>query len=54
MKLLKNPHKLAKLHIFKNSICNYVNNNQGCTLKEIINNNNITISKLSSCRILKI
>jgi len=25
-------------------ICNYVNNNKGCTLNKIINNNNITIS----------
>ena len=49
----KTPHKLAKLHIFENSICNYVNNNKGCTLNEIINNNNITISKSSICRILK-
>jgi len=47
------PHKLAKLYIFENSICNYVNNNKGCTLNEIINNNNITISKSSICRILK-
>ena len=54
MKLQKKPpHQLAKLHIFENSICNYVNN-KGCTLNDLINNNNITIFKSSTCRSLKI
>jgi len=54
-KIIKSiPHKLAKLHFFEKYICDYVNNNNGCSLNDIINNNhNINISKSSICRILK-
>ena len=51
--LNKPIHGLNKTHMYMTKIIDYVNNNEGCTLKNIRNivtNNNL--SNLSICRIL--
>jgi transposase len=51
--IIKNIHKSSKKHIFKNTVIDYVTNNQGCCLDDIYKNINKKISKPSLCRILK-
>lgn len=55
-KTIKNNHHhgLNKINQFEKQVCNYVNDNNGCSLNDIINNiPNINISKSSICKILK-
>ena len=48
------PHGSSKIFLYENKICEYVNNNNGCSLNDIINNiPDINISKSSICNILK-
>ena len=48
------PHRSSKIYLYETQICDYVNNNNGCTLNDIIFNiPNINISKSSICNILK-
>lgn len=50
-------HGSSKNYLYEKTIIDYVNNNNGCTLNDILkdnfNNNNIKISKSSICKILK-
>ena len=48
------PHGSSKIHLYENNICEYVKNNNGCSLNDIVNAiSNINISKSSICNILK-
>jgi transposase len=48
------PHRSSKIYLYETQICDYVNNNNGCSLNDIIFNiPNINISKSSICNILK-
>ena len=47
-------HKSNKTNKYEELICNYVNNNQGCSLNDILSNNpSVKLSKSFICRILK-
>ena len=48
------PHGSSKIYLYETQICDYINNNNGCTPNDIIFNiPNINISKFSIYNILK-
>ena len=46
-------HRSSKIHMYEKKICEFVENNDGCSLNDIININKIKLSKSSVCNILK-
>jgi len=46
-------HKSSKIHLYEKIICEYVSDNNGCSINEIMENLNINLSKSSVCNILK-
>ena len=51
--MIKKLHGLNKKKEYESAIIEYVNNNEGCTLNDIIKNVTNTLSKSSICRLLK-